>query len=122
MKHHLLSSLTVILMAFPAVTFAQLGAIDTFFVEVIGFINNILIPLVVGIALLMFIYGLYRWLIQGGGNQSDRDAGKQLALWSIIAFFLMVTVWAIVLMIASGLGFYNGSPAEINDLPRGYDI
>lgn len=111
-----------ILWLLPFMARAQLGDIDTFFTAIISFINNILIPLVIGVALLMFTYGLYRWFILGGGNESDRAAGRQLALWSIVAFFLMVAVWGIVLLIASGLGFYNGSPAEINDLPRGYEI
>jgi predicted PurR-regulated permease PerM len=112
----------VIAVMLPGVALAQLGDIDTFFIAVIEFINNILIPLVIGMALLMFVYGLYRWFILGGGNENDRAAGRQLALWSIVAFFLMVTIWGIVLLVADGLGFYNGSPAELDELPRGYEI
>lgn len=93
----------VVLIFLPAISFAQLGTIDTFFNKIIGFINNILIPLIFGLALLVFIYGVYKYFILGGSNEEEQKKGKQLVLWAVIGFVLMVSIWGIVNIIAGGL-------------------
>lgn len=107
----------------PLVTFAQFGVIDTFFKNVMTFINNILIPLIFAAALLMFIYGMYRYFILGGSNDGDREVGQQLMIWAVVGFVLMVSIWGIVNLVAgglqTGLGTNNSAPTSI---PKGPTI
>jgi F0F1-type ATP synthase assembly protein I len=56
----------------------------------------------------MFIWGLFKYFILGGGDEDSRKEGRQLMLYSILAFFLMVTIFAIVDLLATGLGFSEG--------------
>jgi len=91
---------TLVLGASPAPNFGYVGG---FFEALKEFIDTVLIPLVFTIALLLFLWGMYRWFIQGGASEDDRKKGQQLALWSIIAFVLMISIWGIVGAIADGL-------------------
>lgn len=98
-------------LALPFVTMAQeddagdFGEISTFIGKISTFINGTLIPLIFGIALLVFLWGIFKYFILGGGDDGKREEGKQLMLYAIIGFVVMVSVFGIVNMIANGLGF-----------------
>lgn len=96
----------------PMVALAQFGEINTFIGRITTFINNTLIPLVFGVALLMFVWGMFKFFIYN--TEEEKDKGKDLALYAIIAFVLMVSVWGIVNLIAGGLGF---SGEQIQNIP-----
>ncbi len=97
----------------PILAFAQdaddatgdFGEISSFIEKISGFINGTLIPLLFGVALLVFLYGIFKYFILGGGDDGKREEGKQLMLWAIIGFVVMVSVFGIVNLIANGLGF-----------------
>jgi len=72
-----------------------------FIVNIQGFINDLLIPLVFGFALIFFLYGVFNYFIVGK-NQTDKKAeGRSYMVWSIAGFVLMVSVWGIVALLAS---------------------
>lgn len=93
----------------PLVSFAQFNrgddGISDFGERIVDFITNILTPLVFGVALLLFIYGVYLYFIQGAEEDDSRKTGRSYILWSIIALVIMVSVWGITNLIASGFGF-----------------
>ena len=101
---------SVVMLSIPFVTFAYLGEIGDFFYDVLDFIDYILVPLVFAVALVTFLFGMFRYFILGGGNEDDRKKGKQLMIWSITAFVIMVSIWGIVNMIAGGLFGYSSPP------------
>ena len=84
----------------------------------LGFINEILIPFLFGVALLVFLVNVFRFFILGADNQEGRDKAQRLALYGILAFVFMVSIWGIVNLIVSGLGFNNGSPLTPDYLER----
>ena len=43
--------------------------------------------------------------------QQEKEKGKDLAIYAIVAFVLMVSIWGIVNLIAGGLGF-SGQPLQ----------
>jgi hypothetical protein len=53
------------------------------------------IPLVMLLALIFFVIGAIR-LIYGGGDDRQREAGKQTMIWGTIALFCMIAIWGIV--------------------------
>lgn len=108
---------TFLLLA-PLAVLAQeyFGEVDSFFTRLTGFIDNVLIPLLFTIALLVFLYGMYTYFIQGGASDESRQKGRQLILASIIGFVLMVSIWGIVNIVANGL-FGNTQPPEIPGTP-----
>lgn len=97
---------------FPVVALAQFGEINTFVGKVTSFINDILIPLVFAIALLVFIWGAFMYFIYGGGDPEKRKEGTQLMMYAVIGFVLMVSIFGIVNLIANGLGFSDDQNIE----------
>lgn len=69
------------------------GATPTTFSEVlcmfIGFINSLL-PLIVAMTLVIFFWGLAKF-IQASGDEKAVIEGKKLMFWGIIALFVMVS-------------------------------
>lgn len=105
----------------PMVALAQandnFGEVGTFVENISGFINNTLIPLVFAIALLVFLYGVFKYFILGGGDDDSRKEGRQLMLYAIIGFVVMVSIFGIVNLIAGGLGFSGEQLEDIPDAP-----
>lgn len=100
----------------PMLALAQFGEIDGFFGNITSFINNILIPLIFAIALLAFLYGVFKYFIMGGDNEDNRKEGTQLMIYSIAGFVLMVSIFGIVNLIADGLGFSDDQ--TIDNIPN----
>ena len=73
--------------------------------SIVGFINVRLIPFIFAIAFIVFIWGIFQYFIAGGANEEARDKGKQLVMWGIIAFVVMVSVWGIVNLLVGTFGF-----------------
>ncbi|MEX0913129.1 MAG: pilin [Candidatus Paceibacterota bacterium] len=93
----------------PVVALAQFGEVDTFVGNITTFINNVIIPLIFAIALVVFIWGIFKLFIHK--NAEEAEQGKKLALYAIVGFVLMVSIWGIVNVVASGLGL-SGKPLE----------
>ncbi|HRH55460.1 MAG TPA: hypothetical protein PK609_01195 [Candidatus Paceibacterota bacterium] len=87
----------------PASTHAQTdsgqldaGNVGRLLESMTGFIDDFIIPFVWAIAVLMFIWGMVQYFIIGGANEEKREEGKQLAIWGVVAFFVMSSLWGIV--------------------------
>lgn len=93
----------------------DLGEISSLFNSFTTFINSTLIPLVFAIALLVFLYGIFKYFILGGGDEESRKQGRQLMMYSIAGFVVMVSIFGIVNLVASGLNL-NDENTKI-DLP-----
>jgi hypothetical protein len=122
MKNIGVSVLASFMVFMPAIALAQgeFGEISTFIGKISTFINGTLIPLVFGVALLVFIWGIFKYFILGGGDEGKREEGKQLMLYAIVGFVVMVSVFGIVNLIAGGLGFSDDESIEnIPNVPMG---
>jgi len=121
MKDMLKYSAVSVSLLTPVLAFAQFGEIDTFFGGMTNFIQNTLIPLLIAIAFIMFVYGAIKYFLIASSDEGEgkREEGKQLMLWGIIAFVIIVSVWGIVSLISSGLGFDNDR--RINTIPDAPD-
>ena len=65
------------------------------------FINSRLIPLVFALALLFFLYGVFKYFIAGSDNETSRAEGKKYIMYALIGFVVMVSIWGIVALLAS---------------------
>ncbi len=74
-------------------------------------INFLLIPTLIALALITFLWGVYRYFILGAENESEREKGKQFVLWGIIGFVVIVSVWGLVAVVGITLGLFPGTGA-----------
>ncbi len=97
-------SLFIAITLLPGIAFAQASLGPLF-----GTINQIqsivtaLIPLLSSLAVLMFMWGLVKF-IANIGDESARAAGKHLMIWGMIALFVMVGFWSIIGYVQQSLG------------------
>jgi len=79
----------------------------TNFPELVGiFIDLIdsLIPIVSGLALLAFIWGLVMFISKSGDEKSHEE-GKNLMKWGLVALFVMLSYSAIIAFVQGDFGF-----------------
>lgn len=71
------------------------------------FINKSVIPLIVLLALVYVMYGIFQYIKEDGGD-AEREEKKQKIFWGIIGLFVILSVWAIVFMIANTFNIQSG--------------
>lgn len=64
-----------------------------------------LVPVVFGLALLFFFWGLAQFIWAAGrGNEERVKSGKQLMFWGVIALFVMFSIYGIIALLVSDFG------------------
>ena len=98
-----LALIASVALALPLVSFAQDPALSTVrnMVNAVQGIVNVLIPIVFGLGVLAFFWGLVRYLFAA---DHDKDQAKKTMLWGIVAIFVMASVWGLVRFIGSTFG------------------
>ena len=67
-----------------------------YFDDISYVINELLVPLLMAVAFIVFLYGIYKYFILGAESDTELETGRKFALWGIIGFVLIVSVWGIV--------------------------
>ena len=73
--------------------------LQTFFTTLIGFINGVVIPFMIGTAFFIFIVNIIRYFILGGGNKESQEKARSTALYGLFAFVFLIIFWGIVNML-----------------------
>ncbi len=63
-------------------------------------INNSVIPLIIALAVAMFIWGVVQYVINSD-EEAKKEKGKQFMIWGIIGLAVMVGVWGLVHILGS---------------------
>jgi hypothetical protein len=80
----------------------------------IGKILAPIVPLLIGLAVVVFLYGVLILMFSEGGEK--KEEGKQYMLWGIIGIFVMVSLWGLVAVV-SGTFNLNTTPKTIQITP-----
>jgi Type IV secretion system pilin len=92
---------------FPSITFAfgvdLSGVVGQFFD-----LFRIALPLLNGLAFLLFFWGLAKFVLNAGDIKS-LDEGKQYMIWGVIGLFVLVSFWGILQFLSSQFGLGNVS-------------
>jgi hypothetical protein len=112
MKRLSLIALAALLVT-PSLAHAQLdnleGLLDSF-----GDLVAMALPIVAGLALLAFFWGLVIFIFAQSSEERKAD-GKKIMIWSVVALFVMVSVWGLVRFIQDAFDIDDTS--DIEDLP-----
>ena len=110
---------TVSVSLIPALAFAQaytpsqgLGGLFNF----VNVILNRLVPLIISVAVVYFIYQVFRYTISN--DEEARAKAKTDIIYGIIGLFVMVSVWGLVAILQTTFGT-NGVTSNIgSQLPQ----
>jgi hypothetical protein len=99
--------------ALPVFTFAQAPDLNYFNIAIVsvGELVTMLIPILIAIGLLFFIWGLVQF-IMAGGDETAKEKGKAHMVWGTIALFVMVSVWGIVGLLGEITGVETGGSID----------
>ena len=79
------------------------GKIGTFFGGILGFINQVLLPVILGIAFLMFVWGVFKFFILGGSDEEAQAKGKSLMIYAVAGFVVILAFYGIVNIVLDGV-------------------
>ena len=74
-------------------------------------INQYLIPFMIALAVLGFIYGVFLFFIMGSSDEEKRAQGRALMGYALIGFVAIIALWGIVYFLAEAFGFDTGGDA-----------
>jgi len=75
-------------------------------------INAFLVPALIALAFATFLWGIYKYFILGADNETERGKGKTFALYGIIGLVVIFSVWGIVSIFTTTLGFSSPNAPE----------
>ena len=75
-------------------------------------INLYFIPALIAIAFVTFLWGIYKYFIQGADNEEAQKKGKAFALYGIIGLVIIFSVWGIVSIFMGTLGLGTTSSPQ----------
>lgn len=108
---------TATVFALPLLVNAQVDGIN----RLIDQIQNIvvrLVPIVIGLALIVFLWGVLSYVISG--NDENKKNAKIFMIYGIIGLFVMVSVWGLVTILADSIfdGNRINQPPTVPGIPR----
>lgn len=78
---------------------------------IISLINGVLVPLLLGVAFIVFLYGLYKYFIWNNDSETEKMEGRKFAMWGIVGFVVIFSVWGLVNLVKGAFLFTNtGTP------------
>ncbi|MHB8709981.1 MAG: pilin [Minisyncoccota bacterium] len=92
------------------------GGIDARYLQgyaasIINIINSLVAPVLLAIAFIFFLFGVYRYFILGAASDTERATGRQFILWGIIGFVVIFSLWGIVAMVGNTFNLTAGGNA-----------
>ena len=80
------------------------GAFGTLLGNILIFTNDVLIPFIIGIGFLVFVWGMFQFFIAGGSNDEAKEKGKSLMIYATLGFVLIIVFWGIINLLTSSTG------------------
>ena len=98
------------------------GAPNTFgpLAKLISLAQNVLatlVPIAIGFGLVSFLFFLALFIWKGADSPTEQTKAKTGMIWSIVALFVMVSIYGIILVLASILGVSVGGGPQPFKLP-----
>ena len=105
------------LFALTAQPTATTSAVDWFsLLKILQNIVDVIIPFVVGLAVLILIYGILGFMSSAADEEKRKEA-KNFIAWGIVSIFVMVSVWGLVNILIGTFGFTANSTLITNVYP-----
>jgi len=78
-----------------------------------------LVKLAIALALLVFFWGLVKFIFKIGGDEKAVAQGRPLMIWGLVALFVIISVWGLVRLLQTELGVtVSDTPIVIPFIPN----
>lgn len=76
-------------------------------------INEVFVPVLMAIAFIVFLWGVFKYFIWNKESESEKMEGRKFAMWGIIGFVIILSVWGLVNILMGALNLQGGKPPPI---------
>jgi uncharacterized membrane protein YesL len=104
-----LSALSSLVLVLPALASAQAVGLMGTLITINRFLNG-LIGIIITIAIIVFFWGLVRYLTNAG---EEKHNGLITMFYGLIAIFVMVSVWGIIHLLQATFGIQGANQAIV---------
>lgn len=100
----------VSMLSFPVLASAQLatggggGQFEILLSGILRFANDALIPFILGIGFLFFVWGMFKFFIAGGANDEAKAKGKSLMIYAVLGFVIIIIFWGVINLLTQSIG------------------
>ena len=81
----------------------------TYLVRSLGTIVADLIPILIGVAVIFFFYGLVKYI-----REPEKQDGKKIMIAGLISLFVMVSLWGIISFAGNAIGISQNNGGPLN--------
>lgn len=108
MKKSITVFLFLITYIFPTVALAQNGVWFDSLAQQLLYILPLFITALLGVAVLLFLWGLARFILNSGDEKVVAE-GKKMMVWGVVALFVLLSVWGLVALLQTIVGTENAT-------------
>ena len=94
------------------------GQLGTMFENLMLFIDRVLIPFIISLGFLFFIWGLFLYFVLGGSDEEKKLKGRSLLVNATFAFLIIIIFFGLINLLATSTGL-EGETLE--NIPRVYN-
>lgn len=96
-------------MAAPVLSFAagfnpNGGELGNYLRNLNSFFNGVVVPFLLGIGFLYFVWGMFQYFIKGGEDEDAQKAGKQKIIYATLGFVVIFIFWGMVELLTDFTG------------------
>ncbi len=77
--------------------------LDPYLTALYKHILNPIIALLFAVALVVFFYGVVKFIVNAGNAKESTD-GKMHMVWGVVGLFIMISVWGIINVVCNTIG------------------
>lgn len=82
--------------------------------KIAGFVN-LIIPIVIGLAVLIFIWGVVQYVI--AKEEEAKTEGRDKMIYGLIGLAVIVSVWGLVAVLKNSFGISNTASIQVPCIP-----
>ncbi|MCA9362753.1 hypothetical protein KC851_00310 [Candidatus Kaiserbacteria bacterium] len=112
------------LLLLPVMASAQIvdsgnaGPFEDLLINIVTFINDILIPFIIAIGFLVFVWGIFLYFIMGGADEEKRQKGRSLMIWATIGFVAIIIFFGVINLLTQSIGLQGETLRNIPEVPE----
>ncbi|MBY0310380.1 hypothetical protein K2Q16_04540 [Patescibacteria group bacterium] len=115
-------SISLLALSLPIMASAQFdpdgGPLGSTLANLISFSHDYIIPFILGLGFLFFVWGMFLYFIKGGADDDAKTKGKSLIIYALSGFIIIFIFWGVVEMLAESTGLQQSNlELEIPVLP-----
>ena len=96
-------------------TTGDAGQFSELLSNILAFTNTVLIPFIIGIGFLVFVFGMFQYFIAGVANDEKKEQGKSLMIYATIGFVVIIVFFGVVNLLSESTGLTGET---IRNIPR----